>query len=40
MPYFETSAKEAWNVEQAFEGKRATILASRQFVMIVNPLFQ
>jgi Ras-related protein Rab-7A len=31
IPYFETSAKEAINVEQAFEGMHSSIIALRMF---------
>jgi Ras-related protein Rab-7A len=31
IPYFETSAKEAINVEQAFEGRHRSVTAPRVF---------
>ena len=38
IPYFETSAKEAVNVEQAFEGKSLTLSASSSSTRLTLPL--
>jgi len=38
IPYFETSAKEAINVEQAFEGKEQPRVTSQLYILLIVPV--